>query len=90
MTLCVIVITLLVFIMEAHRISDSALRCQIKQAHTIQEMLHTYYENANHLNNIYMSACWISLATLAVASWAEQAWLKRNVLALEPLGQHTI
>ena len=53
-------------------------------------MLHAYYENANHLNNIHLSACWISLATLAAVSWAEQAWLKRNVLALDPLVQHTI
>ena len=42
------------------------------------------------LNQIHLSACWISLGRLAKREQAEGCWLQRNAEALESLVQHTV
>ena len=64
-----------------NRPHPAVLTSQIKQARTIQTLLRTYSAQESHLNHIHLSACWTSLGRLA-GSWAQRAWLQKNVGAL--------
>ena len=62
---------------------------KVKQARTIETLLCTYSVHESHLNDIHLSACWISFGRLARHS-AKRYGMLKNEDALEPLVQCTV
>ena len=66
-----------------------AITNEIKSAATIEMVLCTYRSHQRSLNDIHLSACWITLSRLSKKG-AERKWLRTNQQTLGPLVQHTM
>ena len=62
---------------------------KVKQARTIETLLCTYSVHESHMDDIHLSACWISFGRLARHSAKRYGMLKIED-ALEPLVQCTV
>ncbi len=70
--------------------NPAALTAQIKESATIEALLRMPVMHESKLNHIHLSACWISLARVAMRGQAERRWLQLHADVLDPLVQHTV
>eukprot|EP00746_Dinoflagellata_sp_MGD_P138894 gnl/MRDRNA2_/MRDRNA2_72456_c1_seq3.p1 gnl/MRDRNA2_/MRDRNA2_72456_c1~~gnl/MRDRNA2_/MRDRNA2_72456_c1_seq3.p1 ORF type:complete len:148 (-),score=24.48 gnl/MRDRNA2_/MRDRNA2_72456_c1_seq3:126-569(-) len=71
------------------RYSPAELTNLIREASTIEAVLHTYSTSGSHFDHVHLSACWTSCGRLARRS-AEQRWLHCNAELADLLVKHTV